>query len=245
MKLSVIMPVFNERNTIQTIVDQVEAVSIDKEVLIVDDASTDGTREFILSRYGQRPGFKVILHEKNKGKGSSIRTAIEHISGDAIIIQDADLEYDPQDFIAISKKLEEPGVQVVYGTRFGRVNKFLFLWHWLCGRFQKKHYEIRYLHHFLGIQFLNLLTNVLYAARITDEATCYKAFKKEVLEKIRLRSTGFEFCPEITAKVRKAGYPIFEVPIAYRPRSRKEGKKLTWRHGLEAIAALIKYRFVD
>ncbi len=125
------------------------------------------------------------------------------------------------------------------------MNKYLFLWHWVCNRFFGGHYEIRYLHHFLGIQFLNFLANILYSANITDEATCYKAFRRKVLEKISLRCQGFEFCPEVTAKVRKAGFRITEVPISYHPRSRHEGKKLNWRHGFGAIWTLIKYRFVD
>ncbi len=245
MKLSIIMPVYNEKNTIQKIVDQVSAVPIDKEIVIVDDGSRDGTREWIESRCQGRAGFKTLFHEKNLGKGSAIRAAIPVATGDVLIIQDADLEYDPQDFKKIMDQFTRPDVRVVYGTRFSQVNKFLFVWHWFSNRFLGADYEIRYLHHFLGIQFLNFLANGLYGAGITDEATCYKAFRKEVLQKLNLRCTGFEFCPEVTAKLRKAGYRIVEVPISYHPRSAKEGKKLSWRHGLQAIWTLLKYRFVD
>ena len=246
MKLSVIIPVYNEKDTIHEIIDKVRAVPLNKEIIIVDDASSDGTREFIKKNCVDRDGFKVLFHDANKGKGSAIRTAINAVSGDVVIIQDADLEYDPQDFIRILKEFEKPEVQIVYGTRFKNVNKFLFAWHWFSNRFLGAHYEIRYLHHFLGIQFLNFLSNVLYGAHITDEATCYKAFRKEVLDKIHLSCKGFEFCPEVTAKARKAGYRIVEVPISYHPRSHQQGKKLSFsKHGLEAIWTLVKYRFVD
>ena len=245
MKLSVIMPVYNEKNTISKIIDGVLAVPVDKEIIIVDDGSKDGTREWIERCCKDRAGFKVLFHQKNLGKGSAIRAAIPLATGDVLIIQDADLEYDPQDFKKILDKFKEPKVQVVYGTRFSNANKFLFAWHWFSNRFLKANYEIRYLHHFLGIQFLNFLTNILYQAHITDEATCYKAFRKEVLQKLNLRCTGFEFCPEVTAKIRKADFQIVEVPISYHPRSANEGKKLNWRHGVQAIWTLIRYRFVD
>ena len=246
MKLSVVMPVYNEKDTIREIVGRVLAAPVHKEIIIVDDASSDGTRELIEKNYKGRDGFKVLFHEANKGKGSAIRTAFTAVSGDVVIIQDADLEYDPHDFVKILNEFEKPEVQIVYGTRFWKVNKFLFVGHWFSNRFLGTRYEIRYLHHFLGIQFLNFLVNVLYSARITDEATCYKAFRREVLEKIHLNCKGFEFCPEVTAKARKAGYRITEVPISYHPRSHEQGKKLNfWKHGLEAIFTLIKYRFVN
>lgn len=226
--------------------DRVRAVPVEKEIIIVDDLSIDGTREFIQKNYAGQSGFKTIFHDSNQGKGSAIRTAIRSVSGDVVIIQDADLEYNPQDFIRILREFEKPEVHIVYGTRFKNVNKFLFVWHWFSNRFLGSHYEIRYLHHFMGIQFLNFLANVLYGAHITDEATCYKAFRKEALDRIRLNCKGFEFCPEVTAKAKKAGYTIVEVPISYHPRSHQQGKKLSfWKHGLEAIWTLIKYRFVD
>ena len=246
MALLVIIPVYNEAQNIETLVRRVMAIPLDKNVVLVDDASTDETLRIIRDRI--LPAFPEIQfeqHAENKGKGSAIRTGLKKAKGDIIIIQDADLEYDPNDYLKIVRKFRDPGVSVVYGTRFWGINKYLFVWHWFCNRFLGGHYEIRYLHHFLGIQTLNLLANILYSANISDEATCYKAFRREVLSKIKLKCRGFEFCPEFTAKVRKAGYRIFEVPITYHPRSHKEGKKLNWRHGFEAIFTLIKYRFVD
>lgn len=246
MKLSVVIPVYNERRDISELVRRVQAVAVDKELVLVDDASTDGTTDVIRTQIlPQYRNIQYFRHEKNLGKGSAIRTALAAVTGDVIIIQDSDLEYSPQDYLPILEKFKHPSVDVVYGTRFQKVNRYLFVWHWFCNRFFKTHYEIRYLHHFLGIQALNLLANYLYSANITDEATCYKAFRKKVLDKISLRCTGFEFCPEVTAKVRKAGFVIHEVPISYHPRSRAEGKKLNWRHGFEAIFTLIRYRFSD
>lgn len=245
--LSVIIPYYNEKQTIDELLKRVNAVPIPKEIILVDDGSDAASKRVLTDPgfLGRYPNLTVIHHEKNKGKGSAIRTGLERARGDVVIIQDADLEYNPHDYLAIYERFSDPQVQVVYGTRFSKVNNYLFIWHWFCNRFFKTHYEIRYLHHFLGIQLLNCLANTLYFAKITDEATCYKAFRKNVLEKIRLRCAGFEFCPEVTAKVRKAGYRIVEVPISYHPRSRAEGKKLNWRHGFEAIYTLIRYRFTD
>jgi glycosyltransferase involved in cell wall biosynthesis len=220
-------------------------VPIDKEVVIVDDGSTDGTQGLGPVVTAMGPRITWITHARNQGKGAAIRTGLTQASGEILIIQDADLEYNPADFVPIVAQFDNPAVSVVYGTRFQNVNRTLFIWHWFCNRFLGGHYEIRYLHHFLGILGLNLLSNVLYGANITDEATCYKAFRREVLDKFELTCTGFEFCPEVTAKVRKAGYAIAEVPITYHPRSKEEGKKLNWRHGFAAIYTLIKYRFVD
>ena len=246
MKLSVVIPVYNEQQNVAELIRRVQAVDVEKELVVVDDASTDGTSEIlrteVLPHYSNIRHFR---HEINRGKGSAIRTALLAAQGEVTIIQDSDLEYDPKDYVQLQRKFRDPAVSVVYGTRFWNVNKYLFVWHWFCNRFFGAHYEIRYLHHFLGIQALNLLANILYSANISDEATCYKAFRREVLGKFELKCRGFEFCPEFTAKVRKAGFRIFEVPITYHPRSRKEGKKLNWRHGFEAIFTLIKYRFVD
>jgi glycosyltransferase involved in cell wall biosynthesis len=246
LKLSVVVPVYNEKAHLFELLRRVEAVPIPKEIILVDDGSTDGTREMIERDFLPRhPQTRFLAHSTNQGKGAAIRTGLAAVSGDLVIIQDADLEYDPLDYLPIYEKFKDPAVQVVYGTRFHSVNRYLFVWHWFCNRFLGGHYEIKYLHHFLGIQLLNLLANILYFANITDEATCYKAFRKKVLDKIKLRCRGFEFCPEVTAKVRKAGYKITEVPISYHPRSHKEGKKLHWRHGFDAIFTLVRYRFAD
>jgi len=245
-RLSVVIPVYNEAQNLEKLVAKVLRVPIDKELIIVDDGSTDGTADILRTRVAAlAPNIKWHVHATNQGKGAAVRTGLGMASGEILIVQDADLEYDPADFVPIIAKFDDPSIHVVYGSRFQNVNRYLFIWHWFCNRFLGAHYEIRYLHHFLGILFLNFLSNVLYGARITDEATCYKAFRREVLSKFELRCTGFEFCPEVTAKVRKAGYAITEVPITYHPRSKNEGKKLNWRHGFGAIFTLIKYRFVD
>lgn len=244
--LSVIIPVFNEQDNVQKLVGAVEQVGISKEIILVDDASTDGTTDVI--RKNILPGarhIKYFRHEKNQGKGSAIRTGLEAVEGQIVLIQDADLEYSPSDYPRLIQPILDGKTQVVYGSRFLHINRRLFVWHWFQNRFLGRHYEIRYLHHFIGIQILNLLTNALYFANITDEATCYKVVKTSVLKDIKLRCRGFEFCPELTAKLLKKGHRIVEVPVTYHPRTRQQGKKLNWKHGFEAIWTLIKYRFVD
>ena len=245
MKLSVIIPVYNEKDTVAELIEITRAVPVEKEIIVIDDGSTDGTRELLRNKYQDQAGVKLLFHEKNSGKGSAIRTGISRASGDIVIIQDADLEYDPRDFLPILEKFDAAKADVVYGTRFHGVRRRDFIRQWIQNHFFGAHHEIKRFHLFFGIQGLNFLTNVLYGAGITDEATCYKAFRREALARIHLRCKGFEFCPEITAKARKAGYKIHEVPISYHPRSAMEGKKLNWRHGVQAIWTLIKYRFVD
>lgn len=246
MKLSVIIPVYNEKATIVELLDRVLKVPVDKEIVLVDDASSDGTQALIRERLeGKYPALKVLYHTRNQGKGSAIRTGLKEAAGDVVLIQDADLEYDPMDYIRILDAFETRGAKVVYGTRFSQMNAAIFFKKWLENVFLRKGHELKSFHFFFGIQFLNLLTNVLYGACITDEATCYKAFRREVLASISLKCRGFEFCPEVTAKVKKAGYDILEVPVSYHPRSHEEGKKLNWRHGLEAMETLLRYRFTD
>jgi len=244
--LSVLIPVYNERKTLGQVVRRVAAMPMVLEIILVDDGSTDGTRsvirEEILPRF---PQARLLCHEVNRGKGAAIRTALEAARGEAVIVQDADLEYSPENYTDLVRPMVEQGARVVYGSRFRHVNKRLFIWHWFLNRFCGRHYEIRYLHHFLGILVLNTLANVLYGAKTSDEATCYKVFRADVIKSLPLKCTGFEFCPEVTAKVSKRGIPIVEVPVTYHPRSRAEGKKLKWTHGFEAIWTLIKYRFVD
>jgi len=232
MKLSVIVPVFNEKNTILEILKKIGAVDMEKEILVIDDGSTDGTRDMLKTIDGQRPAadrrndeIKIIYHKRNMGKGRAIRTGLNNATGDVVIIQDADLEYDPQDYPKLIEPILSGRAKVVYGSR-------------LFGKGKKSYWSF-----YLGGRLLSFLANLLYNAGITDEPTCYKAFRADVIKSIDLKCRRFEFCPEVTAKVRKKGYKIFEVPINYEPRSIKDGKKISWRDGLEAIWTLVRYRF--
>ena len=226
MLLSVLIPAYNEVHNIQNILNKIGEVNIPKEIIVVDDGSTDGTRELLNTLKSDI--IKVIFHEKNQGKGGAIKTAIAHSKGDIILIQDADLEYDPQDYYKLIPVIESGKEKVVYGSRF--LNK------------QNKH---SYFSFFLGGQVVTWITNILYFQTLTDEPTCYKVFDAKLLKSIKLNCTGFEFCPEITAKIAKLGYKIPEVPISYYPRSISEGKKINWKDGVEAIWVLFKYRFVN
>lgn len=246
MTLSVIIPVYNEKETIRDVITHVQETPFEKEIIIVDDGSTDGTRELLESGISDLgDNIHVFFHSRNQGKGAAIRTGLKTASNDIVIIQDADLEYDPKEYAALVEPIVSGKADVVYGSRFTKVNKWLFIWHWIKYSLSDKPYEIKYVFNFLGIQLLNLLANILYGAGITDEATCYKVFKRDVLQKIDLKCQRFEFCPEVTAKVRKLGYTIYEVPISYTPRSKLEGKKLTLKDGFAAVFTLIKYRFRD
>lgn len=226
MLLSVLIPAYNEINNIKNILDKIGEVTIPMEIIVVDDGSTDGTRELLNTL--KSDVIKVVFHEKNRGKGGAIKTAIAHSKGDIIIIQDADLEYDPQDYYKLIPLIESGKEKVVYGSRF--LNK------------QNKH---SYFSFFLGGQVVTWITNILYFQNLTDEPTCYKVFDAKLLKSIKLNCTGFEFCPEVTAKIAKLGYKIPEVPISYYPRSISEGKKINWKDGVEAIWVLLKYRFIN
>jgi dolichol-phosphate mannosyltransferase len=226
LKVSVVIPCYNEKDHILSILEKIEAVKLDKEVVIIDDNSTDGTQD-ILKKISPDKA-KVYFHEVNKGKGAAIKTALQYVKGDVVIIQDADLEYDPNDYYELLKPIQEGKAEVVYGSRI-----------------LHEGFKVSYFRYYLGGRVLSWLTNLLYNAHITDEPTGYKVFTTNVLKDIGLKSTGFEFCPEVTAKVRKKGYEIHEVPISYYPRSLEEGKKIGWRDGVEAIWTLLKYRFVD
>lgn len=228
MKLSVIIPVYNEKETISRLIQRVQAVAVDKEIIIVDDGSKDGTSEVLkkIALLHSPKDLKVVFMEKNSGKGAAIRRGIKEVQGDIVIIQDADLEYDPFEYPKLIKPIVEGKTSVVYGSR-------------ILGSRAKSSWSF-----YLGGRVLSLLANLLYNARITDEPTCYKLFRAEVLKEIPLTCTGFEFCPEVTAKVRKAGYRIMEVPISYHPRKISEGKKIRLKDGLIAIWTLLKYRFL-
>ncbi|WP_322801666.1 glycosyltransferase family 2 protein [Thermoflexus sp.] len=227
MRLSVIIPVYNERATIREILRQVRAVGLADEIIVVDDGSTDGTRE-ILEEEARSGDIRVIYHERNMGKGAAVRTGIAHATGDILLIQDADLEYDPRDYPRLIRPILEGRASVVYGSRFLGPRKAMLFWH------------------MIGNKFLTLVTNLLYDAILSDMETGYKVFRAEVVRGIPLHARGFEFEPEITAKILKRGYRIFEVPISYYGREFREGKKIRpIRDGLKALWTLIKYRFVD
>jgi len=226
MKLSVIMPVYNEKHTIKEIVRKVMNVNMEKEIIIVDDCSIDSTRDTL--RRIDNNNIKVIYHDKNMGKGMAIRTGIKYVTGDIIIIQDADLEYEPEDYYELTRPIIEGKADVVYGSReLLKQNKW------------------SYYRYAIGGRFLSWLTNLLYHSSITDEPTCYKVFRTDILKSINLDCKKFEFCPEVTAKVLRKGIRIYEVPIHYYPRSIEQGKKIGLRDGLQAIWILIKYRFID
>jgi glycosyltransferase involved in cell wall biosynthesis len=219
------MPVHNEVHTIREALRQVQEVDLEKEIIIVDDHSSDGTRD-ILSQIADDE-VKVVYHAQNMGKGSAIRTALQYVTGELIIIQDGDLEYDPADYHKLIGPIVEGRASVVYGSRFlGEITNMHFL-------------------NYIANKILALTASVLFLNRITDEGTCYKVFKADLLKSLDLKCTGFDFCPEVTAKVRKRGYKIVEVPISYRGRSIDEGKKIRWQDGLMAFVTLIKYRLMD
>ncbi|MFH2069139.1 MAG: glycosyltransferase family 2 protein [Candidatus Omnitrophota bacterium] len=230
MKISVIIPARNEEGTMAEIIRRVKAVDLAKEIIVIDDGSTDKTGH-ILDRISREPDpdnpIKVIRHLQNQGKGAAVRAGLKEATGDIVIIQDADLEYDPQDYAGLIQPIIDGKTSVVYGSRCRGKNK------------------ISSPGFFLGGKLLSFLTNLLYRAGITDEPTCYKVFRREVLQRVDLKCRRFEFCPEVTAKVRKKGYKICEVPIRYYPRKIKEGKKIRFSDGLSAVWTLVKYRFVD
>ena len=225
MKLSIIMPVYNEKETILEIFARVKALDLNKEIIIVDDFSTDGTRE-LLKGLPKEEGIKVICHDRNRGKGAAIRTALEHVTGEAVVIQDADLEVNPREIPRVLKPIEEGKAQVVYGSRFSSDNSFSLIT-------------------LFSNRFLTGLTNILYNIHISDMETCYKCIRTDLMKKIGLKARGFDFEPEVTAKIAKRKIRIHEVPITYRMRSISEGKKIGWRDGLQAVYYLIKYRFTE
>lgn len=224
--LSVVMPVYNERETIREIIARVLAVPLRIELVVVDDCSKDGTRD-ILRQLQSQYGFKLLLQEKNEGKGAALRRGFAEVTGDIVVIQDADLEYSPEEFPALIDLICQGRADVVYGSRFlGRHRVFLFT-------------------HYAGNRLLTVLTNILYNTILSDMETCYKAMRVEVLRSFKLESDGFGIEPELTAKIFKRKYRVYEVPITYDGRGYEEGKKITWRDGVVALWVLLKYRFSE
>jgi glycosyltransferase involved in cell wall biosynthesis len=227
MRLSVVIPVYNEVGTIEEIVSRVRAVPLEKEILIVDDGSTDGTRQRLEDIVG-RDDVKVLYHERNKGKGAALRTGFAAATGDVVITQDADLEYDPRDYRALLEPILDGRADVVYGSRFlGGPHRVLFFWH------------------YVGNRVLTLLSNALSNLNLTDMETGYKVFRREILSDLPLRSNRFGFEPEFTVKIAKRMLRVYEVPISYSGRTYAEGKKITWRDGVVAIFALLRFRLFE
>lgn len=236
MKLSVLVPVFNEAATLEETIRRVRGVNISKEIIVVDDASTDGSRDILKrleaeakSEKDSADALKVLFQPFNQGKGAAIRAGLSLVTGEAVIIQDADLEYDPHDFARLLEPIQSGKADVVFGTRFygGGPHRVLFFWH------------------YLGNQMLTLLSNMLTNLNLSDMEVGYKAFKSEVLKSIRIKSNRFGFEPEVTVKVAKRGCRIYEVPISYYGRTYDEGKKITWKDGIAAIYYLVRFRLMD
>ena len=229
-KLSIIIPVYNEASTLHEIVSRVSAVDLnelefEKELIAVDDASTDESWGILQEL---KDSFEVIeRHDVNRGKGAAIRTALTHVTGDYVIIQDADLEYDPDAYLKLLHPVVKGKAEVVYGSRFTGERRNMFLHHWI------------------GNRFLTMITNILFDTTLSDMETCYKLFSRQSLEGITIRSDRFNFEPEITAKILKKGIRIYEIPISYTGREYTEGKKITWRDGFSALWTIIRYRFID
>jgi glycosyltransferase involved in cell wall biosynthesis len=229
LKLSVVIPCYNELATVEEVLERVESVGLADEIIIVDDGSTDGTREILARIEAEaRPNLRILYHQRNQGKGAALVTGFAEATGDVFLIQDADLEYDPRDYPHLLQPIQEGVSKVVYGSRFlGGPRKAMNFWNMIANK------------------SLTLATNLLYNAILSDMETCYKVFRAEVVRGMKINARGFEFEPEITAKVLKKGIRIYEVPISFNAREWTEGKKIKWTDGPKALWALVKYRFVD
>ncbi|MBC8284003.1 MAG: glycosyltransferase family 2 protein [Nitrospinae bacterium] len=227
LKLSIVIPIYNERETLETLIAKVNAVDYDKEIILIDDFSTDGTRE-ILKGYENKKNFQVLYHNRNQGKGAALRTGFSNVTGDIIIIQDADLEYNPSDYGTLLEPILDGRADVVYGSRFlGGPHRVLFFWH------------------SVGNMVLTTFSNMLTNVNLTDMETGYKVFTKKVNDKLTFKCNRFGFEPEFTAKVAKNNFRIYEVPISYNGRDYSEGKKITWKDGIAAIWYIFKFKFTD
>lgn len=224
IRLSVIVPAYNEEQTITEILSRIRAVDIPKEILVVDDYSTDRTRE-LLKDEARQPNTRVFFHRRNMGKGGAVRTGLQNASGDIVIIQDADLEYDPRDYKQLIRPIREGRAQAVYGSRFLGEHKAMYFWH------------------AMGNKFLTLVTNVLYDSTLTDMETCYKVFTREIADTLEITQDRWGIDPEITAKILRQGYRIYEVPISYTGREFWEGKKISWKDGFVILWTLVRFRW--
>jgi glycosyltransferase involved in cell wall biosynthesis len=226
LRASVVIPCFNERQTISELIDRVQAAPVSKEVIVVDDYSTDGTRELLQKRAQERGDIILRLRDRNGGKGAAVQEGLRCANGDVVIIQDADLEYDPADYPILLRPIQTGRARVVYGSRFIGEHRAMYFWH------------------SLGNKFLTLLCNALFDTTLTDMETCYKVFTIDIARQLRLREPRWGFDPEITARMLKMGNRIYEVPISYAGREFNEGKKISWRDGLVVLVALLRYRFL-
>jgi glycosyltransferase involved in cell wall biosynthesis len=227
LKLSIVIPIYNERETLETLIAKVNAVDYDKEILLIDDFSSDGTRE-VLKKYENKENFQVLYHDHNQGKGAALRTGFSNVNGDIIIIQDADLEYNPADYGTLIEPILDGRADVVYGSRFlGGPHRVLFFWH------------------SIGNMVLTTFSNMLTNINLTDMETGYKVFTKKVNDTLTFKCDRFGFEPEFTAKVAKNNFRIYEVPISYNGRDYSEGKKITWKDGVAAIWYIIKFKFTN